>query len=1379
MKNVEDIHPLSPMQQGMLFHTLYSPHLGVFFEQFTCKLKGRLNPDFLRRAWQQVIDRQQILRSAFVWEGIDEPLQVVRQRVTLPWTELDWSGLSPDELKQRLDEFLEQDRRRGFKLNKAPLIRVAVIKLPDEAVYMVLSFDHLLLDGWSMPIIINEVFAFYRAYSQGQELHLPRPHPYRDYIDWLQRQDINAAEKFWRHTLAGFTEPTPLVVNRRTGKPTGDEDFDEHFVQLSGELTAMLQGMAREHQLTLNTIMQGAWALLLSRYSGQRDVLFGAVVSGRPAELRGVEGMVGLFINTLPVRVKVGEEERGGEWLRGLQGEQAEARQYEYSPLVQVQGWSDVPRGVQLFDSVLSFQNYPVDSEAGGRSLNVSEVRTKERPTFPLNIKIMNGERIALRFVYDCEHFAAEVIERMAGHLKNILEGLALQPASTLGSLSLTDEAEQHELRAMWSGQKNDYGAGACVQHLFEAQAERTPDAVALVFEEEELTYAELNRRANQIARYLQSVGVGPELLVGVCMDNPYDVLMGMLGVLKAGGAYLPLDLSNPLERLSFMIEDAGVSVLLTQEHLLDSLPVGWAQPVCLGADRELIEQQSTENPAGETMREGLAYVIYTSGSTGSPKGVLVSHQGIGNLAEAQREALGIGTQSRVLQFASFNFDASVSEVFVTLLAGATLCLGTRESLMPGPALLKTMREMKITCVTLPPSVLAVMSPDELPSLQVIVSAGEACAPEIIERWGAGRRFVNGYGPTEATVCATMAINPPCASRSIIGRPINNTEVVILDGLLRPVPVNVVGELCIGTVGLARGYLNRQELTAERFIPHPFSSTPGARLYRTGDLARYRTDEQIEYVGRADSQVKVRGFRIELGEIEMALKTCVGVQDCVVLAREDEPGDKRLVAYVVGEHEAKSSIQDLRDQLKEMLPEYMLPSAFVFLDALPLNSSGKIDRKAMPAPDGIRPELKEVFVAPRTFVEQELNGIWAEVLRVDNIGVNDNFFELSGHSLLATQVVFRVKESLGVNLPLRSLFDTPTIAALAQTIELLRDGVSDPNLMPDDGARATRGDHDGVGIHAGPEAQEAASSWQRKLMTAATLVTIRAGGTKTPFFCVHPASGNVFGFTELARLLDDDRPFYGLQSRGLTEGFEPQSSIEEIAALYVEAMRSVQPSGPYLIGGWSMGAVVAFEMARQLDGRGQKIALLALMDARAPRSEGFQPGDDEESLLDGFALDLALSWKIPQLSWDRFFSLPASEKISYALEEARNASMLPANFGLSDMRQLLDVFKANVRALVNYIPQPYAHALTLFAAAASYKATHPDKGWSALAEGGVVCVGVPGDHHSMLSQPHVSILAEQLRNSIGRAEEADAALTAAHIGEPSEAQVLTHASTAS
>ncbi|MFZ5915510.1 MAG: non-ribosomal peptide synthetase, partial [Chloroflexota bacterium] len=835
-RNIEAVYALSPMQQGMLFHSLYAPESGVYLEQLSAILRGHLDVAAFERAWQRVTERHAVLRTSFVWKRLDKTLQVVHKRVSLPLELQDWRGLSSAEQDARLEAFLQADRNRGFNLAAPPLLRLALLRLADDAYRLVWSHHHLLLDGWSLPLLMREVRTFYQAFSQGRDLDMGPAHPFRNYIAWLQQQDQAAAEIYWRRMLQGFEAPTPLVVDRDPAQRRPDQGYGEQETVLPQESTAMLEALARQHRLTLSTIVQGAWALLLHRYSGQDDVVFGTTVSGRPADLPGAETMVGLFINTLPLRTSVPSDVSVVVWLKQLMARQVEMRQYEYSSLVQIQEWSDVPRGAPLFESIFVFENYPVDASLRRQegSLKFEDVRAVEQTNYPLTVVSGPGERLALRIAYDRRRFDDDAIGRMLGHLKTLLEGIAADPSQRIASLPLLTEAERQRIVVDWNDTQADFPDGVCAHRLFEAQVARQPEAIALSFEGQALTYGELNARANQLAHYMSKLGVGPETIVGLCVERSPEMVVGLLGVMKAGGAYLPLDPDYPEERLAYMLADSQAGLLLTQAHLQERVGE-WANPqstphtsrltVCLDAEWPLIAQEPQTNPAAGVTAENLAYVIYTSGSTGRPKGALLHHRGLCNFVHAFGRDLGVGSESRVLQFASISFDASVSEIFMALLSGARLYLARREVLLSVPDLTALLQRERIDVATLPPSMLRLLPAKELPELQTVASVGEACTPEIVERWSPGRRFFNGYGPTETTVGAAWTQVEGVAGRAVvpIGRPVANMRIYLLDAHLRPVPVGVPGELHIGGVGVGRGYLNRPDLTAERFIADPFS----------------------------------------------------------------------------------------------------------------------------------------------------------------------------------------------------------------------------------------------------------------------------------------------------------------------------------------------------------------------------------------------------------------------------------------------------------------------------------------------------------------------------------------------------------------------------
>ncbi|WP_414587304.1 amino acid adenylation domain-containing protein [Scytonema sp. PCC 10023] len=1048
-KNIADIYPLSSVQEGMLFHTLYASESGVYCQQFSCTFTGYLDVEAFDAAWQQVVARHVVLRTAFIWERQDAPLQVVYRQVKLPLEIHSWLGLSPQEQQQQLASFIEQDQHRGFQLTQAPLMRLSLIQMSEDVYQFVWSYHHILLDGWSLPLVFTEVLAYYQALSVGKELHLPPSRSYREYIAWLQKQKLETAEQFWRQTLRGVTAPTPLVVDKPHHSKSLQQSYGEQVVSLSTEATSALVSFARQHQLTLNTLVQAAWAILLWRYSDETDVVFGVTVSGRSPAITGVESIVGLFINTLPMRVGVSDEDTVLPKLKQIQKLQVEMSTYEYTPLVEIQRLSDVPRGLSLFESIVVFENYPVDGalQEHSQNLHISDVRTFERTNYPLTVIAQPGVQLSLRFIYDSQRFESASVTRMMGHFQTLLQGLIANPHQKLSHLEMLSAAEHNQILSEWNNTQADYPKHLCIHELFEQQVQKTPNAVAVVFEDQRLTYSELNAKANQLAHHLQRLGVEPEVLVGLCVERSLSMVVGLLGILKAGGAYVPLDPAYPRDRLAFMLEDASVPVLLTQERLMATLPELKAKVVCLDADWQEIARESEGNSQSKVTPEHLAYVIYTSGSTGKPKGVQILHGALVNFLNSMHLTLGLSQRDILLSVTTLSFDIAALELYLPLLVGASVVVVSREVATDGTELLKRLSSCGATVMQATPATWRLLLASGWhDSRQLkILCGGEALKRELADRLlERCTELWNLYGPTETTIWSAAhkveTLNSAsCADSTVsIGRPIANTQFYVLDKHQKPVPVGVPGELHIGGVSLARGYLNRPELTSEKFIHNPFKNKAGERLYKTGDLVRLKPDGNLEYLGRIDEQVKIRGFRIELGEIEALLNQHPNVRETAVIAKEDIGDDKRLVAYIIPHQELVPTISDLRSFLKQKLPEYMVPSAFVVLDALPLTPNGKLDRKALPNPESAQPELETTFVAPRTPTEEVLAEIWTQVLRLERVSVYDNFFDLGGHSLTATQLVFRVRNTFKLELSLHALLETPTVAAMAEVVDNVR-----------------------------------------------------------------------------------------------------------------------------------------------------------------------------------------------------------------------------------------------------------------------------------------------------------------------------------------------------
>ena len=1022
--NVETVMGLSPMQAGMLFHSQFAPQSGTYIEHKLFHVQdAAFEPRRFVAAIQQVIGRHDALRASFHADG--RAVQVIHRQATLPTEFLDWQALSAPEQKERLAELIEQDRLTDFDLSHAPLLRFVVIQQGADNYALLLTSHHLLMDRWSGELFWSEVMQRYA------DQRLPKAVPYQSFIQHL-RQQADSAE-FWQTYLHGFTAPTPLPAATPISQNKGE--LVTLARELSVELTQQLTSLAREQGLTVNTLFQTAWAVLLSQYARESDVLFGMVTSGRTAPVRGIESIVGLLLNTLPLRVQLDDEMTVTALLQQVAQTQLEIQQREHASLVDVQRWSNVPAGTRLFDTLFLFQNTPKNSKHSTHLLNLQAERVNPGDTgYPLVAAAGVREAATLMLSGETAVYEVETIERLLTQWQQLLIAFVAQPEQRVAHLSLLTDAERHQIVHEWNNTAVDYGEPQTIHALFEAQAAATPDAVAVLFEDRQLTYAELNERANQLAHHLIELGVRPDTLVAIALERSVEMVVSLLAVLKAGGAYVPIDPTYPEGRIRTILADCSAEILLTHSHL----DINGAEICRIDVDC-LAVTQNTTNPQTATTPADLAYVIYTSGSTGRPKGVLVTHIALSRHIQSVIDEYGVTSADCVLQFASFSFDTSIEQLFVTLCRGAKLLLRGSD-LWTTQELDRRLRQHQVTVCNLPPSyfhhLLAYWhanlgSVTSLP-IRLMIIGGEKVPLNLVEQWqqlfAHSTCLLNAYGPTEAVITATTydlsSYAVGRANNLPIGRPLPNRKSFILDSQQQPVPIGLPGELFMGGEQLARGYWNRPALTAERFIEHP----EFGRLYKTGDLCRWLPDGNIEYIGRTDFQVKLRGFRIELGEIENVLLAQDGVRETAVIVHDDH-----LVAYVVGNAEDTT----LRHQLAQLLPDYMVPAAFVTLDKLPLTPNGKLDRNALPTPNYADTQVQ--FVAPRTIGEQQVAQIWSNVLGIEQVGVYDDFFALGGHSLLAIQVISQLRARLNLEIPLKTLFEASQLAnfahAIAQTHE--------------------------------------------------------------------------------------------------------------------------------------------------------------------------------------------------------------------------------------------------------------------------------------------------------------------------------------------------------
>ncbi|WP_244981234.1 non-ribosomal peptide synthetase [Cupriavidus alkaliphilus] len=1163
---VQDLYPLSPMQAGMLYHSVARADAGsAYINQLRVDVEG-LNAARFAQAWRVALGCHDALRTGFLQRG-EQPLQWVAHEVALPLTEHDWSAQPPEALPAALDRLAAADLAQGFDLECPPLMRLTLVRTGPGRHHLVWTVHHLLLDGWSTSQLLGEVLKRYAG-----EVVAPVEGRFADYIRWLLQRDAGAAQAFWAGQLDGFDTPTRLA--QALPAPAGGEGYGLLQHDCGAALTERLSAYSRAHKVTLNTVVQAAWLLLLQRYTGQRRVAFGATVAGRPADVPGSQQMLGLFINTLPVLAAPRPEQAVGDWLRELQGFNLAAREHGHTPLSDIQRWGG-QAGQRLFDSILVFENFPLEdalASASRSGLRFATQGSTGLTEYEMDVEVSLRQTLRLGFTYMRRAFDAAQVARICAQMTGLLEAIGTVPGQTVGALSLLTQDEQAALLALGQG---DAPAGETLPvhaHIARHAAAR-PDAVAVICGDQVLRYGELLARADRLAAVLRARGIGAEDRVGIALSRSPDLIVALLAVMRCGAAYVPFDPAYPKDRLAYLFDDSAIRLLLTEPALLDALPAPATLPVLT---MDTVDDGIAPLPEQPIHPGQLAYVIYTSGSTGRPKGVCVAHGPLAMHVAATIDAYEMGPHSRELHFLSFAFDGAHERWLCALACGGSLLLRD-DALWTPEQTAAAMARHGVTNAGFPPAYLRQLAEHceqggERPPVALYSFGGEAmprAAFAQARRALAPRTFINGYGPTETVVTPMVwkvRADAPEAefagTYAPIGRPVGARRCYLLDAELNLVPPGVAGELYIGGEGLARGYLNRGGMTAERFVPDPFAGD-GARLYRTGDLARWLPDGQLEYLGRIDQQLKIRGFRIEPGEIEARILAQAGVGNAAVIAAEG-PSGARLVAYVVPAAGATIDGATLRTALAAELPDYMVPSAFVVLDALPLTPNGKLDRRALPAPGAA---TADQHVAPRTEAQRWLAQVWQDVLGVPRVGLDDNFFALGGDSLLSLKVISRVRanRALGLDLKLRDLMRTPTIG----------------QLLPD-----------GEPAAALPDAPPAAA--------LRVLAPGPANATLPPVACVHAALGTLFDYDAIVARLGAQRTVYGFQARALADPAWRDASLASIAADYVREWRAAQPQGPYLLLGWSLGAALATLMARELEAQGQAVQWLGLVDPFVP-----------------------------------------------------------------------------------------------------------------------------------------------------------------------------------
>jgi len=1317
---------LSSAEQRVWFFDQLQPHHPFYNMPVAARIRGPLVPEALEAGLRELVGRHDTLRTTYrVEEG--RPVRRIADEPTASLERVDLAHLSGQNREAELRRRMAEAARRPFDLSRGPLARFVLFRLGADEHVLLLALHHIVADGWSVGVLVRELGAVYQAVLRGEASPLaPNQLEYADYAAWQQRSldspSLQRDLEYWRQRLGDGPPPLDLPTDRPRPARQSFEGATRP-VELDPALWTQLKHLARREGTTPFVILLAAYQVLWSRWCRQEDIAVGTIAANRAR--RELERLVGFFANTLVLRTDLSGEPTFRQLIGRANQVAMEAYQHQAIPFERLVERLQPERSAArapLFQVALVLENMPLELPSRRHTPHPQPLsHERERGAFAADselrverVAVDNGTskydlamllwdeagRVRGEVEYATALFDPATVDRMIRAFVALLEAALDDPDRPISRLPLLDPAERTQILAQSCPAPADLGPPSSLHGLFEAHADQTPRRVAVRDRGKDVTYDELNRQANRMARWLVSEGVGPAQPVTVCLPRSLDLVVAMLAVLKAGAVYVPIDPDQPTERLAFLMDDSGSRLVITPAIFRDRIRMAM----------ELLDDDPLDI---RVEPEQLAYILYTSGTTGRPKGAMIEHQGAVNFTRSFSRVLDLDRDDRVLFSFSPSSDGSISDTFSALANGACLVIADPPTVLEPGELQELLRQEQVTAATLTPSLMKLLRPEDLPELRTVCAVGETLPADLAARWVAGRRLLNGYGLTETSIGVSLSdVTRAGGARPPIGRPLENVSVYLLDPRLEPVPIGMPGEICVGGVQVGRGYLNLPELTAQRFVKDPFRDEPGARLYRTGDLGRSREDGSIEFLGRFDDQVKIRGFRVEPDEIAARLREHPRVDQAAVIVREDQPGVKRLVGYVVpkprGGMEPGAFLAELRAYLQARLPEAMIPAALVILERLPRSVQGKLDRRALPPPPD-RPEGVALYVAPRDDEETLVAEVWQELLGVRPVGARDDFFALGGHSLLAVQLMAAIERRTGRRLPLASLFQEPTVEHLAR---LLRAPAASP-----------------------PEA---------------SLVLLQPARTGRPMFCVHPAGGTVFCYRALAEHLGPERPLYGLQAVGIDGARPPHERIEEMAAYYIEAIRGVQAHGPYLLGGWSLGGTLAFEVARQLSEQGEPIGLLALFDTaplhadRAPDQEEFLP-----LLMDFFPGQA-------HLPLETLRTMSAAEQAEYFVQRAAEAQIVMAAGDTAAGRAIFDVFGASMQAILNYRQKVYPGKVTLFAAEHRQElfaaARDPGFGWGAWAQGGVEVYRVPGDHIHMVLEPHVEQLAEKLRRCLRAAD---------------------------
>ncbi|MEH2112708.1 non-ribosomal peptide synthetase [Nostoc sp.] len=1318
--------PLSFSQQRLWFiDELY--HGSSFYNiPITFHIKGQLNIKVLQESLNEILKRHEVWRTNFRLVN-GEPVQNILPQLTWDLPIINLEHLFGKDWKSEVKQLVAESANKPFNLAKGLLVRATLLRLSEEEHVLLVTMHHIITDGWSCGVFLRELSTLYAAFSTNQPSPLPELSiQYADFAIWqrdrLEGEFLATQLNYWKQQLSDELPVLQLPTDHPRPSVTTFVGAKQYFI-FSKPLTEALRQLSQQADTTLFMSLLAAFNILLYRYTDQEDILIGSPIANRNrAEL---EGMLGLFVNTLILRNNLSGNPSFRELLHRVREVTLDAYAHQDLPfemlVEELHPERDLSRN-PLYEVMFVLQNTPTTvQEVSGLTLHTLEF---DNGTAQLDIFLSMSESqegLTGCLEYNTDIFDSTTITQFINNFQTLLENIVVSPEQRLSELSLLTASEQEQLLFKFNPTRTDYPQDVSLHQLFEQQVQLTPDSLALISQSEELTYCQLNHRVNQLAHYLQKQGVTKETLVALCLERSIDMVVGILAILKAGGAYIPLDPSYPVERLNFMLSDSQASVLISHQEILDKLSLSANKIVCLDIHKDEIALESKENPISTSQADNLAYIIYTSGSTGTPKGVLGTHHGTVNGLHWLWKTYPFTQGEICCQKTAISFVDSVWEIFAPLLQGIPTVIISNATVLDAQLFIDALAHYKVTRIILVPSLLRLILDNyshlinKLSPLKLWITSGEALSIKLVQTFRELMPFaklINLYGSSEVSANATYydtSFLPDGVKSVLIGRPINNTQVYVFNRDLQPTPIGVVGELYIGGDGLAKGYLNRPELTQERFIDHPF--IPQNKLYKTGDFVRHLNDGNLEYLGRQDEQVKIRGFRVELSEIATAIAQHPDVQESVVITSDDVQENQRLIAYIVTEKQ-DIAVQLLPD-LQQKLPNYMLPSAFVVLDALPLTPNGKVDKRSLKTDEVLPINTTKYFVAPRNFTELSLVKLWEKLLNTSPIGVTDNFFDLGGHSFLAVRLMAQIHDKFEYNLTLSTLFENPTIENLAII-------VSQPS-------------------------RESSNS---------PLVAINSSGSKTPFFCMHGAGGGINNYFILSRRLGEDYPFYALEHT-LEQDIPENISVEEMATRYLKEIRQVQPNGPYLLGGHCYGGVLAFEIAQQLQKQGQKVGLLVVIDTILSETPIEARKDDDAKFLLRMAESIKTNNNID-------FSIPFEELRDLPLNEQFHLVNKKANFIFSDTEiedflHYYKLFKAHVQAMRNYVPQVYPESITLFRAKEEiihdfdnpeWSTDDPLLGWGKYSTQPIQAVEVPGDHFSIFIEPHIQELTKHLRNCI-------------------------------